>query len=264
MSTTFLRRCLISLNKASQTKRCLKASLPLHNQLADKHTHAEQTISSRVTLNDGHTMPIFGLGSWAVEGVESYEAVVDAANVGYRLIDTAQWYNNERMVGKALAETGLPRDDYFVVTKLSPDLHGYDSAKVNLAKSLELLGLNYVDLFLIHSPHGGSNVETWRAFTELKGEGLTRSIGVSNYNIHHVERLLAEGLELPAVNQFELHPWNQYPGPVRYCREKGITVMGYCPLARCQYFDTPKCAHVDVLCEKYGKTRAQVRPFFEA
>jgi len=115
-----------------------------------------------------------------------------------------------------------------------------------------------VDLFLIHSPHGGDNVETWRALVELQDEGLAKNIGVSNFNIHHMEGLSQAGLKTPDVNQFELHPWNQYKDVVKYCREKGIVVMGYCPLARCKYFGTPRCALVEQLSEKYKKTNAQI------
>lgn len=203
-------------------------------------------------------MPLFGLGSWTMEGDVTYHAVINALNFGYRLIDTAQYYNNEHMVGKALLDSALPRSEYFVVTKLSPSFHGYESTKLKLKQSLHDLGLDYIDLFLIHSPHGGENVETWRAFVELKDEGLTKSIGVSNFNIQHIEALCASGLEIPAVDQFELHPWNQYKSTVKYCKEKKIAVMGYCPLARGHFFNSDKCALIKNFSKKYKKTKAQI------
>jgi len=188
----------------------------------------------------------------------TYNAMVAAITEGYRLFDTAQVYNNEAMVGKALRDSGLPREDYFVVTKLSSQCHGYESAKSNLRQSLDRLGLDYVDLYLIHSHRGGSNVETWKAFTELKAAGLTRSIGVSNFNVQHIQPLIDAGLEVPAVDQFELHPWNQHKDTVSYCRELKIAPMGYCPLARCRKFEDGKYPVVDQVAKKYNKTKAQV------
>ena len=146
----------------------------------------------------------------------AYNAMTSAIAAGYRLFDTAQMYGNEKMVGKALRDSNLPRDEYFVVTKLAE--HGYESAKKNLRLSLDRLGLDYVDLYLIHTHRGGDNVETWRGFTELKREGLTKSIGVSNFNVQHLQPLIATGMEVPAVNQFEMHPWNQHRETVKFCR----------------------------------------------
>jgi len=216
------------------------------------------SIKSRITLPDGKTMPIFGLGCWNMEDEAVYNAVVAAIGEGYRLFDTARYYNNEKMVGKALIDSGLPRNEYFVVTKLFPENHGYENTKLNLKESLQYLGLDYVDLFLIHSPGHGKNIETWKAFVELKEEGLTKSIGVSNFNIQHLEPLLATGLEVPAVKQFEFHPWNQHKPTVKYCREKNIAVMGYCPLARGQLFDDGKYPIIDKLSTAYRRTKAQI------
>jgi len=216
------------------------------------------SISARISLRDGNTMPLFGLGCWAMGGDTVYNAVVTALNKGYRLFDTAQFYDNENMVGKALIDSGLPRNEYFVVTKLNPSNHGYKSAKLTLKESLQNLGLDYVDLFLIHAPHGGKNVETWKALIELKEEGLVKSIGVSNFNIQHLEALCATGLEIPAVDQFELHPWNQCKETVKYCKEKNIAIMGYCPLVRGRLFNTPRCNTIDNLSKSYKKTKAQI------
>lgn len=213
------------------------------------------SITDRVTLSDGNTMPVFGLGHWLTEGDVTYNAAIAAIEAGYRLFDTAQYYKNEHMVGNALRDSGLARNEYFVVTKVDPQNHGYITTKMSLMKSLELLKLDFVDLFLIHSPHGGKNLETWKAICELKEDGLAKSIGVSNFNIQHLEAFSANGLERPAVDQFELHPWNQYKNTVKYCRDNGITVMGYCPLARGQ---KEKSELIEQLCEKYDKSRAQI------
>ena len=216
------------------------------------------SISTRISLSDGNTMPIFGLGCWNMKEDAVYNAVRAAVNDGYRLFDTARYYNNEHTVGKALIDSGLPRDEYFVVTKLFPHNHGYEETKLNLKQSLEYFCLDYVDLFLIHSPRNGKNVDTWKAFVELKQEGLTKSIGVSNYNIQHLEALIATGMEAPSVNQFELHPWNQHKPTVKYCREKNIAVMGYCPLARGQLFGDGKYPVIDKLSKTYKQTKAQI------
>ena len=177
-------------------------------------THVS-SIDRRVTLRDNNTMPIFGLGCDKI----TYDALVSAMEAGYRLFDTAQVYNTEDMLGKALRDSGVPRDQYFIVTKLAPSDPGYENAKKNLRQSLDRLGLDYVDLYLIHGHRGNDNiVETWRAFTELKSEGLAMSIGVANFNVQHLEPLIASGLEVPSVNQFELHPWNQHKDTVKFCR----------------------------------------------
>ena len=215
-------------------------------------------IETKIKMSDGYTIPLFGLGGWAMGGVPMYNAILVALKEGYRLLDNAELYGNADVVGRAIKDSNVPRDQLFVVSKLLPDHHGYQSAKDGFQQCLKSLGLDYLDLFLIHSPHGGKNVETWKALIELRDEGLVRTIGVSNYNIQHMEALRAAGLELPTVNQFELHPWNQYKSVVKYCREKNITVMGYCPLARGQYFGTPKCANIDQLAERYEKTPAQI------
>lgn len=167
------------------------------------------TILHKITLSDGQTMPLFGLGCWNMSPDEAFTSIQCAIKEGYRLFDTATWYDNEEMVGKALRESSLSRGDYFLVTKLLPSNHAYHEAKKNLHESLKKLQHDFVDLFLIHTPRMGNIIETWKAIVELKQEGLTKSIGVSNFNVQHLEPLLATGMEAPAVNQIELHPWNQ-------------------------------------------------------
>ena len=176
--------------------------------------------STCIALNDGQVMPLFGLGCFSLSPEETKQAVMTAVEEGYRLFDTAMYYNNEKEVAEALRNSGLKRNEYFIVTKLLPSNHGYSEAKYSLKDSLKKMELEFIDLYLIHSPLDWSKksdssaeqklIETWRAFCDLKAEGLARSIGVSNFNIQHLQPIINMGLKVPAVNQIEMHPWNQY------------------------------------------------------
>ena len=168
------------------------------------------SITTRKTLQSGISMPLFGFGCWAIGDDETVQnAVTHALKSGYRLFDTASHYGNEHVVGKVLRESGLNRDEYFVVSKLNTNNHGYESAKENIRESLNKLGTEFIDLHLIHSSRPGKIVETWKALVDLKKEGLLKSVGVSNFNSQHIQPIIDSGLELPEVNQFEIHPWNQ-------------------------------------------------------
>ncbi len=215
--------------------------------------------SLRIMLNDGVAMPLFGIGLYNItENVST--AIKAAIENGYRMFDTAAYYKNEAEVGQALRASGLDRNDYFVVTKLWISEHGYDQTKAAFKTSLDKLGLDYIDLYLIHSPSGGKIIETWRAMNDLKSAGLSKSIGVSNFNIHHLERLqkacLEQGLCLPSINQIELHPWLQQTKAVDCCKSMGVDLMGFCPLARCVKFGKDPVL-LDIA-KKWGKTQAQV------
>merc|ERR1719487_1509014 len=170
------------------------------------------------------------------------------------MIDTAAMYQNEEHIGAALKECGKAREEFFVVTKLMNEDHGKEKTEAALATSLKKLGLDYVDLYLIHSPKGKNLLETWTTMLSLRNAGLAKSVGVSNFGVGQLEGLAEAGLELPEVNQIELHPWLQQDPCVEYCRANGIAVMGYCPLARCKTLG--KTALVQ-LAEKHGKTEAQ-------
>src|SRR5437870_6683828 len=162
------------------------------------------TIESRATLNDGHKMPVLGLGVWqAASGKETRNAVATALQVGYRLIDPAKMYANERDVGAAVRQSGVPRDEIFVTTKLWNSDHGYESALRAFERSRRELALDYIDLYLIHWPVPGLRDESWKAFSKLHEEGLVRSIGVSNYTIRHLEEMLPSASVAPSVNQVE-------------------------------------------------------------
>jgi len=167
------------------------------------------SIDEGYTLSNGYKIPVLGLGCWDMTPNEAYKAVLKALETGYRLIDTAAFYKNEEAIGRALKECGLKREEYFVVTKLNSSMHGYEETKRDFQQSYEKLQVDYVDLYLIHTPRVGRNVESWKAMVELRDEGKIRSIGVSNFSAEHLGEFLKCGLEKPVVNQIEIHPCNR-------------------------------------------------------
>lgn len=190
------------------------------------------SLASRVALNTGHKMPVLGLGVWQVSGAAATRAVTSALQLGYRLIDTAKLYGNEAEVGRAVRESGIDREEIFVTTKLWNDDHGRDRAPAALEASLRRLGLDYVDLYLIHWPGSTQRVETWKALTALRAEGRCRSFGVSNFTTAHLDELLRKTEVVPAVNQVEQHPFLFQPQLDDYCSAHGIVLESYSPLAR--------------------------------
>lgn len=195
------------------------------------------------SLNNGLTIPAIGYGTYLMSNDEAEAAVNRAIELGYRHIDTAAGYQNEAGVGAAitasLAQNGLQRKDVFVTTKLWPGnpawgdpAKGYQETISAFEHSLSLLGLDYVDLYLIHAPFGGDKrLEQWEALVELQSQGKSRSIGVSNYTEAHLDEIVGAGLPLPQANQLELHPWTQKPALVQYLREKSIVPIAYSSLA---------------------------------
>jgi len=185
-------------------------------------------------------MPALGLGVWqAGTGPRVVRAVSTALETGYRLIDTAKLYANEAEVGEAVRAGTVPREEVFVTTKLWNDDHGRVRAKRAFDASLRRLGLEYVDLYLIHWPGAGERVETWKALVEISQEGHCRSVGVSNFTVDHLEELARASDVVPAVNQVEFHPFLYQRDLLDYCRRRGIQVQAYSPLARGQYFEDP-------------------------
>src|SRR5690606_27987692 len=170
--------------------------------------HPMSTIQNTVTFHDGRSAPQVGLGVWQVENDVTASAVKTALDIGYRSIDTAAIYGNEEGVGRGIVQSGLPREELFITTKLWNDRHGHGSSKLAFEESLEKLGLDYVDLYLIHwpVPKNGLYVEAWETMIQLRDEGRAKSIGVCNFNISHLQKLLDETGVLPVVNQIELHP----------------------------------------------------------
>jgi 2,5-diketo-D-gluconate reductase A len=210
-----------------------------------------------VRLNDGEEIPQLGFGVFQVPPKDTAEVATLALQAGYRHIDTAAAYGNEAGVGQAVHAAGLERDEVYITTKCFNDDHGYDQAKRALRASLERLEMQHVDLYLIHWPVPAHDkyVETWQAFIELQKEGLTRSIGVSNFQSEHLERIIDETGVTPAVNQVELHPRFQQQGLRHEHAERGIATEAWSPLAQGEVLDDPVIVEI---AEAHGKTPAQV------
>lgn len=207
-------------------------------------------------LHDTVEMPLFGLGVFLTEdGEEVRNAVTWALEAGYRLVDTAAVYRNESGVGEALHNSGLPRDDVFITTKVWNTDQGYETTLRACEASLERLGLEYVDLYLIHWPKPALTRDTWRALEHLQREGKARAIGVSNFEPHHLEALTANAEVAPAVNQIELHPHLQQPALRAACAEIGTVVQAWSPLKRGRVLDEPTIVQI---AETHGATPAQV------
>jgi 2,5-diketo-D-gluconate reductase A len=211
-----------------------------------------------IRLNNGVQIPQFGFGVFQIEPSRTAAVVRTALDAGYRHIDTAQGYGNEEGVGQAVRESGLARDEVFVTTKLINNRHGHDEAVAALDESLLKLGLDHVDLYLIHwpRPHADRYVETWRAFEKILSDGKARSIGVSNFQVPHLERLAAETGSVPAVNQIELHPLLAQRELQAYHREHGIATEAWSPIGKGG--DLLRDERVVSLGQKYDKSPAQI------
>jgi diketogulonate reductase-like aldo/keto reductase len=211
-----------------------------------------------VKLNTGDSMPAIGFGTWQIEDQDkAAKSVKTAIEVGYRLIDTAKIYGNEQGVGKGIAESGVARKEFFITTKLWNSDQGYESALKAFEQSLKRLGMDYLDLYLIHWPATDKRAESWKALQKIYTEGLAKNIGVSNYTVHHLQELLAETDVVPAVNQIEFHPfiYDEQKEVLEFCREKGIVVEAYSPLARAKDLNNTT---LHAIAERHGKTIAQV------
>jgi 2,5-diketo-D-gluconate reductase A len=212
-----------------------------------------------IQLNDGHAIPQLGFGVFQIPPEETANAVSQALQVGYRHIDTAQMYGNERSVGEAVHASGLDRADVFVTSKLSNAFHRPDDARRAFADTLTELGFDYVDLFLIHWPlpalYDGDFVSTWRVLEELQRDGRARSIGVSNFQVEHLERLAAETDTVPAVNQIELHPYFLNEDVRAYGEAHGIATEAWSPIAQGDVLDDPVIAGIAA---RLDRTPAQV------
>lgn len=218
---------------------------------------AEPTsLGDRVTLNNGVAMPCFGLGVYNLgTGRAAESAMGYALQAGYRLIDTAKLYRNESEVGRAVRNSGLPREEVFVTTKLWNSDHGHDPALRAFDRSLKELGLEYVDLYLIHWPVSGARRETWKALEEIQASGRARAIGVSNYMVRHLEELLGHAEIVPAVDQVEMNPFLAQAELRAYCREQGIQLEAYSPLTKGHRLNDPGIA---TMARRHGRTPAQI------
>jgi len=214
------------------------------------------TLDSRAVLNNGVEIPLLGVGVYqSPPGQTTENAVRNALMIGYRLIDTAQLYGNEEDVGRALRKSGVSRDDVFITTKVWNSDQGYESTLQACNKSLQKLGLSYLDLYLIHWPVHGMSEETWKAMVRLLQEQKTRAIGVSNYDIDDLSQLMQSSDVLPAVDQVEFHPFLYQERLLRFCEKNWIQMEAYSPLTRGMRINHPTIVAV---ANKYRKTPAQV------
>jgi diketogulonate reductase-like aldo/keto reductase len=215
-----------------------------------------QHLADTVTLNNGVEMPWVGLGVWkAKQGGEVEAAVETAIRFGYRHIDTAKIYGNEVGVGQGIRAAGVPREELFITTKVWNEDQGYDKTLNAIDESLSRLGLDYVDLYLIHWPGTNRYVDTWRALEKIQRDGKARAIGVCNFHIHHLEELLRRTETVPAVNQVEYHPRLTQEELHAYCREKGIRLEAWSPLMQGKILDEPVLVEI---AKRHGKNPAQV------
>lgn len=215
-----------------------------------------KSINDCTVLSNGIKMPWLGLGVWQVEdGAEVKNTVKWAIKAGYRSIDTAAAYGNEAGVGKAIKECGVAREELFITTKLWNANQGYETALKAFEKSRKLLGLEYVDLYLIHWPVKGKYVDSWKALVKLYQDGLVRAIGVSNFHTHHLEDVMSDSGVVPMVNQVECHPWLTQKPLLNFCKANNIQLEAYSPLMHGNLNKEPLLAEIG---EKYEKTAAQV------
>ena len=214
-------------------------------------------------LGNGVKIPCIGFGTWqAEEGDVAYNAVTSALKAGYRHIDTAAIYRNEESVGRAIADSGIPREEIFVTTKLWNKCRSYDLVYSAFERSIGKLGLDYVDLYLIHWPaspaaydnYNEINLDAWKAMTELYKAGKIKAIGVSNFLPHHLEALMQTEVK-PMVNQIEFHPGYTQPEAIEYCKKNGIVVEGWSPLGSGRVLSDERLKKI---AEKYGKSVAQI------
>lgn len=210
-----------------------------------------------ITLNDGHRIPQLGFGVFKIDPDDTAEATLRALKVGYRHIDTAEMYGNERGVGQAVRDSGLARDEVYVTSKLNNGHHARDDAMRAFDQTMDDLGLDYLDLFLIHwpLPGVGDYVETWNALREMRDSGRVRSIGVSNFHPAHLRRIIDETGEVPAVNQVEVHPYLTQQEVRAANAEHGIATEAWSPIARGRVLDDPVV--VDIA-DRLGRTPSQV------
>ena len=212
-----------------------------------------------ISLNDGNTIPQLGFGVFQIEPKDTVAAVTTALEVGYRHIDTAEMYGNEAEVGQAVRTSGLDRGEVFVTSKLNNGFHRPDDARKAFDSTLEALKMDYIDLFLIHWPlptlYDGDYVSTWKVLEEFQRDGRARSIGVSNFQVSHLERLAAEADVVPAVNQIEVHPYFGNEEVRRYGHEHNILTEAWSPIAQGNVLGDPT---VTDIAEELGRTPAQV------
>jgi len=212
-----------------------------------------------ISLNDNNTIPQLGFGTYQIEPENTYDAVKVALEAGYRHIDTAEMYGNEKEVGQAIRDSGIERSEIFVTTKLNNGFHKPEDATQAIDDSLAALDIEYIDLFLIHWPlptlYDGDFVSTWNVLEAAKANGKVKSIGVSNFQTAHLEKLAAESDTVPAVNQIELHPYLRNEDVVAYCLAHNIEIEAWSPIAQGGVLEDETIA---AIADSHNKTPAQV------
>jgi diketogulonate reductase-like aldo/keto reductase len=216
----------------------------------------ELSINSKVKLNNGVHMPRLGFGTWKLKGDKALSPVKWALDTGYRSIDTATLYGNEKSVGKAIQESDVPRKEIFITTKVWDSDLGYEKTQKAFQRSLNNLNIEYIDLYLIHWPRKLRN-ESWKAMEELYKQGKIKAIGVANFAISHLQELLDKFEIVPAVNQFELHPflYSERKDLIEFCRRNNIQVEAYSPLTHGKQLNNPT---LKTIAKEYDKTTAQL------
>ncbi|MDR1133656.1 MAG: aldo/keto reductase, partial [Synergistaceae bacterium] len=223
-----------------------------------------KSLTDSYKLSNGVEIPCIGFGTWQTpDGEVAVSSVLSAIEAGYRHIDTAQGYGNEKSVGAAVKKSGVDRHEIFITSKLDNNEHGYEKTLAAFDGTMEKLGMDYIDLFLIHWPNPISfrgnwreaNAGTWKAFEELYGAGRIRSIGVSNFRPHHIEELMKTAAIAPMVNQIRLCPGDTQDEVVDFCRSRNILLEAYSPLGVGKIFDVPEMREMS---KKYGKSIAQI------
>lgn len=208
-----------------------------------------------IELHNGVKIPQLGLGVYKVPADEAYDNVKTALELGYRHIDTASFYENEEGVGAAIRDSGIPREEIFVTTKVWNDQQGYEKTLAAFEESFEKLGLDYIDLYLVHWPMPDTFVETWKALEHLYEQGRVKAIGVSNFLEHHLQELFDNAKYKPVVNQIELHPKLMQKSTVDFCKAHDIVIESWSPIGRAQYLDDPT---ITKIAQEHGKSPAQI------
>ena len=207
-------------------------------------------------LNNGVKIPIFGLGTYLNNnGRQTIDSILYALEIGYRHIDTAAMYENEKEIGEAVRKSGILREEIFVTTKLWNSDHGYENTIKAFRRSLKLLGLSYIDLYLIHWPVENVRLESWRALEKLYNDGLCKSIGVSNFMERHLEELLNNSSVIPAVNQVEFSPFLYLKELQNHCESKGVALESYSPLTKGHKLNNPRLIEI---ARSYKKSTSQI------
>ena len=213
-----------------------------------------------IILNDGNKIPMVGFGTYKATDESGYEVILNAIKAGYRLLDTAKLYENEEDVGRAIKESGIPREEFFITSKLDRNMLGYEQAKSEFEKTLKRLNTDYLDLYLLHWPRADYgnpdfedwkrlDIESWKALEEMQKEGKIRSLGVSNFLPHHLQNLLDHTQVVPAVNQLELHAGYMQPVACEFCKKHGIVLEAWSPVGRGRLQDN---VILKSLAEKYN------------